>query len=162
MSIKSTTRAPRKSKVASVTASTTDASGTTKTVHLDTPEQIEEFLRTEPKPDTKSDFRRYCEAFAPHIESDCSTTRWAVAIGAGIVAQIGSGALIMSLISAFVALPTLGGIIWLLAFITAFLAALVVSARIGDFVVKCITSKYDVIAFNAVRNLFNSKKVVAS
>jgi hypothetical protein len=110
----------------------------------------------------KSDFRQYCEAFAPHIKSDCSTTRWAVALGAGIVAQIGSGTLVVSLISAFIALPTLGGIIWLLAFLAAFLAAFLISARIGDFVVKCIVSKYDVIALKAVSNLFNSKKVVTS
>jgi hypothetical protein len=131
------TRAPRKTKVA------------------ETIDSVE-------REGTKADFRQYCETFAPHISSDCSTTRWAVALGAGVVAQIGAGVLVSALISVFIALPTLSGIIWLLAFLATFLTALFISARVGDFVVKCVVSQYDVIALNAVRNLFNSKKVVTS
>lgn len=137
MSIKSTARAPRKTKVAETIEN--GDSGTA----------------------PKSEFREYCEIFSG-IASDCSTKRWVVALGAGVVAQIGSGVLVASLISAFIALPTLSGIIWLLAFLVTSLAALTISARIGDFVIESIVSKYDVIALNAVRNLFNFSKEVTA
>lgn len=151
MTIKST-RAPRKTKVVSVTGTQTDAAGNTKTVHLDTPEQIAAFLRTEPSAPIRRLYARPIAAGTTGFAA-ALTAEYAVASLLGLVMET----------AVFASLPWLLQLLALvLSAISVIFAGLWTYYNIHDLVSSKKVDAMYLIARDKVLNVFNFRKEVTS